>query len=388
MVFKRLIVQAFTMTIVFFLSFNIVDAGSDPNVQVQDLIDQYNQRLNSIQQMSKQETDLYSQLSDMNRQIYEYDRLIGDLQPKIAEVTSKIQSYQKTITDTQKHIDDRNGLLKNRLRIMYADGNVSYLDVLFSSVSFGDFIDRIASLLFIVQKDESLIGTMTQEKADLDRAQQELQQQKTLLETQQTTLNSAKAEQEKKINERQGLLAQLQQQSQDEKNAAAKEAEELSTIEAQLAPSVQEELKKALANQIPGSDTWLWPVPSSHTITSDFGPRSDGFHAGIDIGAPIGTSIVAVDNGIVLFSGTASGFGHWVVIKHANGLMSIYGHMYGDGIYVTAGQEVKQGQIIAVVGNDGVSTGSHLHFGVAIGITGNRMDYVDPRPYLGIALPS
>ncbi|TVY11395.1 murein hydrolase activator EnvC family protein [Paenibacillus cremeus] len=385
MISIKRIIQAFMIILLLLPSYRIAHAGvDDPNTKVNSMIDTYDQRLKDIQQLESQQTELYGQLSTINQQIFEYDRLVKELQPKIDEVTKKIQSYQTEIDNAQKRMEDRNSLLKTRLRNIYIDGRVSYLDVLFSSTNFSDFIDRMTYLTMIVMKDQSLIQTINDEKANLDGIQEELQQQKSLLVEQQNTFTTAKADQQKKSDERLSILAQLQQKNQEEKGAAAKEAEELSGIDAQLAPAVEARLKETLVQKIDGSDAWGWPVPSSHEITSDFGSRADGFHAGIDIGAPLGTSIVAVDNGIVLFAGQANGFGHWVVIKHANGLMSVYGHMYGDGIYVTAGQEVKRGQVIAVVGSDGESTGPHLHFGVATGITGTHMDYIDPRTYLGL----
>ena len=141
-----------------------------------------------------------------------------------------------------------------------------------------------------------------------------------------------------------------------------------------------------VASSEQGKGTWTWPVPSSHTITSDYGNRSlfgsQEFHGGIDIGAPIGTPIVAVADGVVLYAGPASGYGHWVVILHNNGLMSIYGHMYGNQINVSVGDHVTAGQQIAGVGSDGEATGPHLHFGVANGITNGRMDVLNPWNYL------
>jgi murein DD-endopeptidase MepM/ murein hydrolase activator NlpD len=383
MISKKLIFSVL-ITMIFFSNFNIVNASVDPNQKIKEMIDKYDQRLQVIQQLQGQEINLQGQLSMINRQIFEYDQLVNELQPEIDKDTSKIKSIQKQITETQNNIESRNNLLKNRLRTMYTSGNVSvsYMEVLLASTDFNDFINRITMVTMVIKQDEQNIATMTEEKTKLDNMREELQQQQNLLLAQQNTLNTAKSEQEKMVKNRLVLLDKLQQQRQTEIGIAQKEAEDLSAVDAQLTPEVEVQLKATLEKKISSDGVWDWPVPSSQVITSDFGPRGTGFHAGIDIGAPIGTSITAVDNGIVLYSGKASGFGNWVVIKHGNGLMSVYGHMFGDGIFVSVGQEVKRGQVIAVVGNDGESTGPHLHFGVATGITGNQMNYIDPRPYL------
>lgn len=368
----------------FLSNFDSAHASIDPNQNVKDLIDKYNQRLQVIQQLQGQEIDLQGQLSTINRQIFEYEQLVSEIQPEIDKVTNQIATTQKAIAESQNNIESRNILLKNRLRTMYASGNVSvsYIEVLLASIDFGDFINRITMLSMVIKQDERMIATMAEEKTKLDNLKVELQQQQDLLLAQKNMLNNAKAEQEKIVKERLGFLDQLQQQHQNEVGIAQKEAEDLAAVDAQLTPDVEVQLKAALEKKISSDGVWDWPVPSSHTVTSDFGPRGNEFHAGIDIGAPIGTPITTLDNGIILYAGKAKGFGNWVVIKHANGLMSVYGHMFDNEIYVSMGQEVKRGQVIAGVGNDGESTGPHLHFGVAAGITGNRMNYIDPRPFL------
>lgn len=380
---KRVI--PFIITVMLMVSnMNLAYAQNDANLAVKDLIDNYNKRLEVIQHLNNQEEQIQGQLSTINRQIYEYDQLVSELQPDIDKITMKMQSIQINISNTEKNIDYRNQLLKNRLNNMYTSGNlsVSFIEVLLGSTDFGDFINRVSMLTMVIKSDKQLIEVMSQDKVNLTKLKDELDQQQSLLLAQRNTLSSAKAAQEEKINQRIALLDQLQKKSQAEVDTAHKVEEDLSSIDAKLTPEVEAQLNAVLQNKVWSDGFWDWPVPSSHMITSDFGPRVQEFHAGIDIGAPIGTSIVAVDNGIVFYAGKANGFGNWVVIKHSNGLMSVYGHMFGAGIYVSVGQEVKLGQTIAVVGNDGQSTGPHLHFAVASGITGNKMNYIDPRPYL------
>ena len=101
-------------------------------------------------------------------------------------------------------------------------------------------------------------------------------------------------------------------------------------------------------------------TPSVGHFTSGFGERWGRFHNGIDIANNIGTPIYAVMDGTVINAGPAQGFGNWVVIKHAGGEVSVYGHMRDYN--VTVGQQVRAGEQIAKIGNEGQSTGPHLHF--------------------------
>ena len=116
--------------------------------------------------------------------------------------------------------------------------------------------------------------------------------------------------------------------------------------------------------------------PISGVITSRFGYRSSGLHTGLDIGASTGTPIKAVASGTVTFSGSkSSGYGKYVVISHGNGIQTYYAHC--SALYVEAGEEVAQGQVIAAVGSTGNSTGPHLHLEVRInGVCQNPQNYL------------
>ncbi|MGH3992075.1 MAG: M23 family metallopeptidase, partial [Pseudonocardiaceae bacterium] len=103
-------------------------------------------------------------------------------------------------------------------------------------------------------------------------------------------------------------------------------------------------------------------APTVGRLTSGFGYRWSTMHWGIDIANRIGTPIVAPAAGVVVESGPASGFGLWVRIRHADGTITVYGHI--DRSLVRAGQQVTTGQQIATMGNRGDSTGPHLHFEV------------------------
>lgn len=118
--------------------------------------------------------------------------------------------------------------------------------------------------------------------------------------------------------------------------------------------------------------------PISGIITSRFGVRSSvrsGDHTGLDIGAPTGTPIKAAASGTVTFAGVKKSYGYMVVISHGDGIDTYYGHC--SKLYVTAGEKVSQGEVIAAVGSTGNSTGPHLHLEVRVnGVAYNPQNYV------------
>jgi lipoprotein NlpD len=108
----------------------------------------------------------------------------------------------------------------------------------------------------------------------------------------------------------------------------------------------------------PGFETFLWPVQG--TINSGFGPRGMSFHDGIDIAAPEGTPIKAIEDGEVIYSNQLRGYGNMVILRHAHGIVSVYAH--NESNLVREGQSVVRGEVVATVGSTGRVSGPHLHF--------------------------
>lgn len=124
-----------------------------------------------------------------------------------------------------------------------------------------------------------------------------------------------------------------------------------------------------------------WPVPGR--LTSRFGNRVHPIygdvrlHAGIDIGAPNGTPIVAADDGVAIIAGPTGSYGNFVVLSHGAGLSTSYAHQ--SSLAVSPGQSVRKGQVIGYVGSTGASTGNHLHFEVR-----RNGEPVDPLGYVSL----
>jgi murein DD-endopeptidase MepM/ murein hydrolase activator NlpD len=120
----------------------------------------------------------------------------------------------------------------------------------------------------------------------------------------------------------------------------------------------------------------LFVMPTKGIFTSGFGYRWGVLHAGIDLANSIGTPIHAVSDGVVIDAGPTAGYGMWVKLRHADGTVTLYGHV--NTTMVRVGQRVMAGDQIATMGNRGNSTGPHLHFEVLLG--GSQR--IDPVPWL------
>lgn len=125
----------------------------------------------------------------------------------------------------------------------------------------------------------------------------------------------------------------------------------------------------------------LFIYPTRGRITDRFGMRKDPFtgmrrfHNGIDLAGPVGTPVTAAMTGRVAMLGYNPTFGKYIILTHAEGYQTLYGHL--NAFRIAKGQKVKQGQLIADMGNTGYSTGSHLHFSIF-----RRGEPIDPLRYL------
>ena len=156
----------------------------------------------------------------------------------------------------------------------------------------------------------------------------------------------------------------------------------VSVAPAANAPVHAEEITKAAAFAQERADREarlnrpLFVMYTKGVFTSGFGYRWGVLHGGIDIANAIGTPILAVADGVVIDAGPTAGYGAWVKLRHADGTVTLYGHV--NTWLVSKGDRVMAGDQIATIGNRGNSTGPHCHFEVLL----NGTNRIDPVPWL------
>lgn len=348
----------------------------------------------------------------------------------MTEISTKISDTEQSLNATATELDkaearvaSREEVLGSRVRLMYTDGAVSYLDVLLSSTSFADFLDRADSLKMIVDQDQELLvqhkldkQTVIEKKQELEGQYAQAKQLYTSLEQQRSLLKEKEAEKQeliafydKQIQESDDLSEEQNEklvklasersalETQKDKIKAEEAARKAAAAKAEAARRAAEAAKKAAASKRSSSSSsssnetayaggdgpFLLPVGSAR-ISSSFGPRTHPItgekgkvHTGVDFAVPQGTSIHAADSGTVILAEWWSGYGYCVIIDHGGGVWTLYGHIRKGGIRVSSGDKVNRGDVIAESGSTGNSTGPHLHFEVRIdGKT------VNPMPYL------
>ena len=151
-----------------------------------------------------------------------------------------------------------------------------------------------------------------------------------------------------------------------------------SSIENAVDKKEAEEAKQREIDAHTVQGVYLQVTPVSGIITSRFGNRESirtSGHTGLDIAAPAGTPIKAAASGTVTFAGYSGGYGYVIKMNNGNGVQTYYGHC--SRLYVSAGEKIEAGEVIAAVGSTGNSTGNHLHFEVRV-----NGSVVNPQKYL------
>ena len=316
-----------------------------------------------LQEVENAKDEVSQRLSEVKEQIDELQPQVDALDAEVAEANSKIVATEEEIAQKEQDMQEREDGLNDRLRVMYKNGSVGFIDVLLGSSSISEFISNLGLIQRIYTNDMEVLETLEKEHEELEALKAELVDEK-------AALDSKRAELEAQVAELDGLKGELE----------AKEDELLSQ-----AQSLNDQIQSMIDvdSDYVGGGSWVWPAPASHYLTSYFGWRIHPvygtwkYHSGIDIAASAGTNVLAAASGTVILSQQYGGYGQCIMIDHGGGITSLYGHMIYGSQRVSVGDTVQAGQVIALVGSTGVSTGPHLHFEVREGGT-----LVDPLNYV------
>ena len=384
---SRLVATILTGIVVLGTPLYIVAEDEDLTNQLDSIQQQVNQQ-NSIK--ADAETVIVSvseQLRQIEEQLRQAQQQLESIQQQRVAVENDITVNEKLLAEAQKRLEGRESVFYKRVRDIYINGRLSYLDVVIGSKDFSDFANRLEILKRIIDSDIKLIDEIKKERAEIAARKQALEQSRAKLVELEKAAVAKQAEIEQKKKEREVVL----QKAQNDRATAMQAVEELNASSAQItallkARQAERAAATAAAQQSAPSYSWVqgsgqlgWPV--SGEITSPYGYRTHPiwgttiYHSGIDIGVDEGTPVHAADGGTVVWSGWMGGYGYAVVIDHGNGMSTLYGH--NSELAVSEGQDVSKGQVIAYAGSTGNSTGPHVHFEVRI-----SGDPVDPMGYL------
>ena len=307
-------------------------------------------------------------VSERLRQIQEELRVATaeykEVKGQLDSVEDKISDNTELLQKTEADLKVKNKKLQQRVRDIYINGQISYVDVLFGAKDFADLMTRMDVLKRIIKHDYDLIMKVREEKATVENTRAQLEKDKAEAEVLVADAQAKKAKVEDKESEQQVLLDQAIY----DRDTSERMYEEIMAASQEVANMIRRShMSSAGYSGAPaGAGGMIWPI--SGPITSEFGWRTHPifgtarFHSGLDIGGDYGMPIYAAASGTVIYAGWISGYGNAVIIEQGGGVTTLYGH--NDSLNVSEGENVAQGQVIAMCGSTGNSTGPHCHFEV------------------------
>ena len=339
----------------------------------------------TIEDLRDSKGDIESKVTELNQQLIDISARITDLENQLTAKSEDIQETKDELAGAKEREAQQYADMKVRIQFMYENGQTSYLEALLSSRNISEFLNSADYIAQIQSYDRQKLTEYQDTVESIVNLEAQLEQEYTDLEALKSTVESNKATVAAMMRQKESELADISGDIEDAQSDADYYAAEIQAQEELIAAIKRAEAEKAAAGVEEHPYTggaFRWPCPSSTRVTSDYGTRvspmsgASSNHKGIDIGASAGADIIAAADGTVTAASYSSAAGNYVMIDHGGGLYTVY--MHASSLLVSPGQTVSAGDVIAKVGSTGISTGSHLHFGVSL-----NGSYVSPWSYLG-----
>lgn len=342
-------------------------------------IDAARQELSETQGKRK---ELEVELASLNEQVNKLKSNIDTIQAEVNKILEQSKKTKEEIEEAELKIEENYKLIGDVMKISYEQQAGGYLQLLLEASSFPNFIRRLEMITSITKQNDKIIKETTDLQIELEKKQKQLDEERTVMEEKQDVLFEEKAKVDELVIDQQGKVDELIAIQNSLKEKIELNNEQIAALEKE-SKNIESEINKLTAGSNGSYEGGAlgWPVPGYNTISSYFGYRIhpitgvSKLHAGMDVAAPAGATVVAAASGTVIVATYSESYGNYVIIDHGGGLTTLYAH--NTSLTVSAGQTVKKGDKIATVGTTGYSTGNHLHFEVRKNGTP-----VDPMGYL------
>ena len=325
-----------------------------------------------VREISKKETSVLSQLNTLDHNLSSREKELKSLKQKLAAVEKKVQKANHDMAYLGSNIDSQERLLSNRLVALYKFGDVEAPQLLFSSASYEDFLSSRRYLTSILEQDRQLIDDYRKRKTVVGSHQRQLLEDEKELKGLKKKAEQKKGEIQRDLLQKGKLLDGVRQEKQVHL-AAIRELEAASAQLQGLLNRLEKELQERAKVKafVPsgkgfGALRGRLPFPVRGKILSSFGknenPKFNTFtvQKGIEIEAPLGAGVRAIHDGRVLYSDWFKGYGKILIIDHGEGYYTLSGH--ASSLLKDVGEEVRAGDVVALVGDTGSLKGPCLYF--------------------------
>ena len=357
---KRVVVSLFLILVMSFSMSEPVFAASSQSAEQKRV--QIRNKINSLERLERQESN---KLSRNQQKLEKNQKALENSQAQLNKKQNNISELQKDLNVYLVQYNKRQKATAERIRCIYKTKHTLIFDLLISTDSISQFLDRIYYQNLIIQSDKKKMKELRVEARNVAILKNRLESEKKQLSRIIKKIDKENSNIQKIIKQNQSMINKLQR----DRRAYERSERELSRQSESLTTVISKSTKDSGVKVTGG---FLRPVEGR--ISSPYGMRTHPifksriFHNGIDYAAAYGTPIKASNAGKVIYSGWYGGYGKVVIIDHGSctgaPTTSLYAHMSRQK--VTVGQTVTRGQIVGYIGTTGYATGPHLHFEIRI----------------------
>ncbi len=329
--------------------------------ELEGIYDEISKQRSMINETDRKAKEVADEILAIEKLLKQQNDLLERVVEQQKAIEKEVDWLEKELGLDKKLFDQVLNELNNKYFYYFKLSNTDFLEQLVEHNEITDQINITYMLEFLISMDVNFLGDIKKKSDSLKYKGYRLEAQMDILTERQEAINSLRKNILANNNKKKDLYNQLLFQKSEYERKAKNLLEDSKKIE-ELIVGLQQ--SKQLAQM--GDGKYIWPVLGN--ITSWFGNRVhpilrvSAYHTGIDIGAPSGRPVFAVDEGIVLYSGRWGNYGNVVIIDHGNNTTTLYGHL--SKYLVKNNVKVAKGQVIGLVGSTGLSTGPHLHFEV------------------------
>lgn len=351
--------------------------------------------------LEAKKSDIVAYIEALDAEQQALEQEIKLLDEEIERSEMMLEQTRLDLEAARQTVADQYDIMKRRIKYMYENGSGDYLDIFLNAESLADLLNQAEYMAQIAEYDNELLGRYEESKAVVEGKEADLEQQlvelaelSEQLKLEKATTEQLAADKAVEVEKYNQLLAEAggeletynvaiaeQEKVIDQLIEAERKRQEEERKRQQEALLAQQNAQATANGEALLNGGLIWPLPSSTRITSGFGSRgevlkgSGTFHYGVDIGTPSGNNILAAASGTVVEATYNWSMGNYVLLYHGSDIYTVY--MHSSKLLVSKGDYVDQGDVIALVGSTGLSTGPHLHFGLKV-----NGSYVNPLKYV------
>jgi septal ring factor EnvC (AmiA/AmiB activator) len=372
-----------------FILFVVLFSYGDSSGDYSKKINEENQRLKKIEQQIKSVKDEINNLqkkeSGYLETLHKIEKLLQDTEKELQAIEKDLEFAQKEIKQGEdelviekEKLKEKTKLLETRLRQIYKHRLTGYLEILFNSENFSDFLTRFRYIKNILSLDAEVINNISQQMKKIEDSKINLENREEILSLLKEEVEKEKENIEFSIKAKKSIINKIDSQKEVHLKSLKEleqSSQEIKNIIERIYKQREEDSKKASQKkEVPGvtlkPKKGILALPVQGKLISGYGRQKNTefntytFNSGIDISAPLGQVVHAAGSGEVIYTGNIKGYGQIIIIDHGGRVTTLYAHL--SKILVDIGGKVKKEQTIGQVGDSGGVSSTRLHFEVRV----------------------